>query len=140
MGVKPQIKPNALKQVVFLRQIFEAAGIYDFNTYGFRLDAIYGTPSLRDFINFIKHHTNRFEMVFQKKINSHIDDRPAHQVNSLLKLVGLQQLAVRKNKGSSKGTATFKIDPMAYKMMTSIVERRRSSAQSRQSDKNQHDD
>jgi hypothetical protein len=140
MGVKPQIKPNALKQVVFLRQLFEAAGIYDFNTYGFRLDAIYGTPSLRDFINFIKHHTNRFEMVFQKKINSHIDDRPAHQVNSLLKLVGLQQIAVRKNKGSSKGTATFKIDPMAYKMLTSIVERRRSSDQSRKSDKNQHDD
>jgi hypothetical protein len=121
------LKQNDLKPVVFLRELLSAAGIYDIDTFAFRLDNVYGTSTLVNFINFIKHHSDRYAIVFGKTVNTHIEERPSHQVNTLLKMVGLNQVSVKKNKGGNKGGATFKIDLVTYKSIMDIVDRRRAA-------------
>lgn len=116
------LTPNELKEMVFLREVFEVAGIYDMKTFSFLPNALYETNSLKDFIKFLKHHRNRFSLIFNKEINEHIDERPANQLGSLLKMLGLGNKTIKKNKGG--GTAIYQIDPDRYKTIMDIVHKR----------------
>lgn len=114
-----------LKPVVFLRELFHLAGIFDLDSFAFRSEQVYGTATLTDFINFLKRNEDLFALIFGKSVNSHLSERPAHQVNTLLKMVGLRQLSVKKNKGGNKGGATFKIDDSRLESLLKIIKRRR---------------
>lgn len=126
--VGSNIKIDDLKKVVFLREVFDLAGIFDLRTFSFAPDAIYGTHTLHDMVKFLKSHRERYALVFEKELNDHLDERPANQLNSLLKIVGLNHVSVTKNKGKSKSSvATFKIDPSTYAKVIDIVKKRQKS-------------
>ncbi len=121
--LKQDLKQDELKPVVFLRELLHAAGLYDLKTFSLDPERVYGTSTLTDFMNFIKQHEDRYALVFGKTVHSHINERPAFQVNTLLKMLALKQVPVKMNKG--KGDATFKIDPVAYKLVMDIIEKRK---------------
>lgn len=122
---KQKINIDQLKSVVFLRELFSVAGIYDFDTFCFRQEVVYGSSTLANFINFSQHHADRYALILGKTVNLHIHERPANQVNSLLMMVGLNHVPVKLNKGGKRGVATFKINPVTYKSIMDIVDRRR---------------
>ena len=116
------IKIDTLKKVVFIRELLEAAGLFDMKSFSLKTSKVYGTGDLLDFVNFIKTHSERYALLFNKEINDHLDQRPANQVNSILKIVGLKHKSVKVNKGG--GVSTFMIDTDTYKTITDMVKRR----------------
>ena len=127
------IKIDALKKVVFLREMFEAAGLFDMKSFSFKTSQVYGTEDLLDFVNFTKTHSDRYALLFNKEIHDHLDQRPASQVNSILKIVGLKHKSVKVNKGG--GVSTFMIDPSTYKTIMDIVKSRSDKSLERQKTK-----
>jgi hypothetical protein len=116
------IKIDTLKKVVFIRELLEAAGLFDMKSFSLKTSKVYGTGDLLDFVNFTKTHSERYALLFNKEINDHLDQRPANQVNSILKIVGLKHKSVKVNKGG--GVSTFMIDTDTYKTITDMVKRR----------------
>jgi hypothetical protein len=114
--------PDELKEVVFLREIFNIAGIFDVKNFTFLPDVQYGSNNLKDFVQFLKRHRNRFSLIFNKEINEHIDERPSSQLGTFLKMVGLKSKTIRRNNGGK--TALYQIDSHQYKIIIDIINRR----------------
>jgi len=112
-------KQDELREIVFLREVFNIAGIFDMKNFTFLKNAQYNTDTLKDFVQFLKRHKDRFSLIFNKEINNHIDKRPIHQLGSILKIIGLGQKNIKKNKGG--GTSIYQIDPVRYKTILEIV-------------------
>ena len=115
---------------MFLRELLEAAGLFDMKSFSFKTSQVYGTEDLLDFVNFTKTHSDRYALLFNKEIHDHLDQRPASQVNSILKIVGLKHKSVKVNKGG--GVSTFMIDTDTYKTIMDIVKRRSDKSLERQ--------
>jgi len=121
-----RMTPDQLRQPVFLREIFVAAGIFDLNTMSFSPDVTYTTVTLAKFVRMLKSKKvqDRFTFVFGKEINEHLEERPVGQLGSILKMVGLSHKVIKKNKGG--GMSTYQIDPIRYQEITGIIEHRSS--------------
>jgi hypothetical protein len=119
------VKTENLKRLVFLRELFATAGIYDMTTFQFKLDTPYDNDSLHDFVVLLKKHKDRYSLLFDKEVNQHIDERAATQLNTVLKIVGLQHVLVKKNRGAKSGLSKYQIEPVNYARATDIVTRRR---------------
>lgn len=119
-----KIDEKDLKRVVFLRELFNICGIFNLDTFSFDGLVLYGNPNLTDFVNFIKKHEERYLQLFDKQINQHINERPANQVGALLRLIGLDQKAVKKNKGKNSGPSLYQIDPVKFDRISRIIKRR----------------
>ena len=118
------MKPD-LKRLVFLRELFIAAGIYDNTTFQFKLDAMYDTNSLSDFIAVIKKHKERYAQLFDNEVHEHIDERPVNQLHTILKLVGLCHSITKKNRGAGSGPSKYQIDSDRHALIMGIVAGRR---------------
>ena len=121
---RPVLKPD-LKRLVFLRELFIAAGIYDNTTFQFKLDAMYDTNSLSDFIAVIKKHKERYAQLFDNEVHEHIDERPVNQLHTILKLVGLCHSITKKNRGAGSGPSKYQIDSDRHALIMGIVAGRR---------------
>jgi hypothetical protein len=133
------MKSRQLKMLVFLRESLGHTGIFNTSTLQFQLDTRYSTDDLKNFVGFLKIHQDFFEFVFDKPINEHLDTRPASQVGSFLRLIGLDQKAVKLNKGSKSGPSIYSLDPVRYQQTMGIVERRRKESHSSVSPPRQRD-
>ena len=118
---------DQLKQVVFLREAFNHAGIYDLNTFQFDLTITYNTNSLKNFIVFLTAHKERFQHLFDKPINEHLEERPVSQLASLLRQVGLKQGQITRNRGGKLGDATYQIESKSYNLLNQLVKSRQDS-------------
>lgn len=118
------MKSRQLKMSVFLRESLGHAGIFDTSTLQFQFDTQYSSDNLKNFVEFLKIHQDFFEFVFDKPINEHLDTRPASQVGSFLRLIGLDQKAVKLNKGSKSGPSIYSLDPVRYQQTMGIVNSR----------------
>lgn len=112
-----------IKKAVFLREAFNAAGLFCMSTMQFHLDAIYDKRSLVPFVGFIQAYSERYQLLFDKIINSHVSERATNQLNSLLKLIALKQQLIKANKGG--GTSRYSINPTVYSRIQSITEKHR---------------
>ena len=118
--------PDQLRQPVFLREIFATAGIFDLNTMSFFTEVSYTTESLALFVRMLnsKKIRDRFDYVFGKSVNEHLDERPVGQLGSILKMVGLSHKVTKKNKGG--GASTYQIDQDHYQKIMEIIKIRSS--------------
>ena len=132
VGDEHIMKNRLLRMSVFLREALGHAGVFDLSTFQFRLDVQYSTESLNNFIQFLKIHQQFFEFVFEKPINEHLDTKPASQVGSFLRSIGLDQKAVKLNKGSKSGPSIFSLDTVQYHQTMDIVNRRRQKSDTKQ--------
>lgn len=135
-----RVSIDDIKRVVFLRELFTAAGIFDVNTFQFKLDVTYATNTLHDFIVLLKKHNERYAQLFGNDVNEHIDERPSNQVNSVLKLVGLSHVQVKKNRGKGSGPATYEIDKVRHGLISGIVDGRRARTLAAAKKKHDEDD
>lgn len=118
-----QMKESDFKQIMFLREAFESAGIFELNSKRFDCAAVYDKDSLKGFVSFMKRHEERLQILFGKDLSTDIEDRSASQLKSLLKLVGLSQKQVKANKGG--GISRYSIDPSTYERIHQIASRLR---------------
>lgn len=132
VGDEHVMKSRQLKMSVFLREALGHAGVFDPSTLQFRLDVQYSTESLKNFIQFLKVHQQFFEFVFEKPINDHLDTRPASQVGNFLRSIGLDQKAVKLNKGVRSGPSIYTLDSTTFKQTMGIVDRRRQTTENKQ--------
>lgn len=115
------MKQIDFKQVMFLREAFASAGIFDLDSKQFDCTALYDQHSLKGFVFFMRKHEERLQLLFRKDLNEDIDGRSVNQLRNLLKLVGLKQKASRKNKGG--GISRYSIDPATYNLVQKISSR-----------------
>ena len=108
-------------KAVFLREALSIAGIFDLETFSLNLKAVYGTATLGNFVEFMQNHDERLQRLFEKRVNEDISKRPIVQVRALLRLVGLQQEAVFKNRGGQVGVATYRLEPNSYQKLRDIM-------------------
>ena len=118
-----KLKQDELRPVVLLSELFEIAGIFDMNNFSFIPSATYSRASLRDFVNFLTSHRDRYSLVFEKDINDHLDERPTTQLGALLKMVGLKHSPIKKNKGG--GIAAYQLEPLVYQTIMGIIATRK---------------
>lgn len=124
-----RVPMEVVKRVVFLRELFAGAGIYDLKTFQFKLDVMYSTETLHIFISILKKHNERYAQLFGKEVNEHINDRPSNQVNSVLRIIGLSHIQVKKNRGSSSGPSKYQIDSVRHNHIMAIIYDRRARTQ-----------
>lgn len=115
------MKKTDFKQIMFLREAFASAGIFDLDSKQFDCTALYDKESLTGFVSLMKKHEERLQFLFGKDINTDIDERSVNQLKSLLKLIGLKQKTVKKNKGG--GVSRYSIDPTSYDLIHKISSR-----------------
>jgi hypothetical protein len=121
---KRKIKLVDFKRVVFLRELYAAAGIYDFTTFNFKLDAVYDQSSLDDFVSLLITHGERYTQLFGKEVNQHISERATNQFNSILKLVGLFHTLAKRNRGKGSGPSKYQVDKNRFNYLMEIIQRR----------------
>lgn len=90
-------------------------------TFSLNLKAVYGTATLGNFVEFMQNHDERLQRLFEKRVNEDVSQRPIVQVRALLRLVGLQQEAVFKNRGGQVGVATYRLEPNSYQKLRDIM-------------------
>lgn len=110
-----------VQQAVFLREVFATIGIFDLDALCLKPKALYGTATLRKFVEFMQRNDERLQRLFEKTVNEDIEERPVVQVAQLLKLVGLQQEAVVRNRGGKIGVAKYKIEIISYHKLLDII-------------------
>jgi hypothetical protein len=124
MDSKKVIKLDDFKRLVFLRELFASAGIYDFTTFNFKLDAIYDKNSMSDFVSLLVTHRERYTQLFGKEVNQHISERATNQFNSILKLVGLFHTLAKRNRGKGSGPSKYQVDKNRFNYLMEIIQRR----------------
>ena len=98
--------------------------------------ATYGSASLVGFAIYMDTHRERLAQLFEKEVNPNLFERPARQVGSLLRLIGLKQELAKANKGGNRGGATYRIEPKTYGKMMDLVKLRAAKAEEARQERN----
>ncbi len=117
----PDVAIKSINKAVFLREALALAGIYEPKKNCLLPLTTYGTFSLKNFVSYIDSNRERLARLFEKEVNAHLFERPTSQVGALLRLIGLNQVLVKANKGGNPGGASYRIEPKTYQTMMDIV-------------------
>lgn len=120
-----------LQQAVFMREISQAAKVFDAEKFCFIKNATFGIATSADFIDCLQTHEERLARLFNMGLHRHLRTRPTYQFGSLIELMGLTLEQVTKNRGKNKGRATYRIMWDRYTELMTIIERRRKKAEER---------
>jgi hypothetical protein len=121
-------------KVDLLTLLLDAAGLIDFGTREFHLDAEVTTASLGKFEARFREHRQRIEHELGLVMRSDITQKPTQQLGDLLGLIGLRLAKVAERRVGETKERIYRVDRKTYEHLLEVISRREQRNERRRSD------